>query len=222
MSQQGLQPTIYRTQGENTESKDNLLKKFQQLFITYLLIFILDFSSIYFFSVHYNVTFVYLVLVIKATFVYLVIKVTFVYLVIKVTFVYLVIKVTFVYLVIKVTFVYLVIKVTFVYLVIKATFVYLVIKVTFVCFGIIEINFNCVVNLVPFCLSSFICTSWCWSTDLLFKREIKMDLMIVINTKCFVDMKEKIEKFINCCLKSSDRYFRKRTSSIIHEKGYEA
>jgi hypothetical protein len=213
LSQQGLQPTIYRTQGENTESKDNLLKKFQQLFITYLLIFILDFSSIYFFSVHYNVTFVYLVLVIKATFVYLVIKVTFVYLVIKVTFVYLVIKVTFVY---------LVIKVTFVYLVIKATFVYLVIKVTFVCFGIIEINFNCVVNLVPFCLSSFICTSWCWSTDLLFKREIKMDLMIVINTKCFVDMKEKIEKFINCCLKSSDRYFRKRTSSIIHEKGYEA
>ena len=186
MSQQGLQPTIYRTQGEKTESKDNLLKKFQQLFITYLLIFILDFSSIYFFSVHYNVTFVYLVLVIKAT------------------------------------FVYLVIKVTFVYLVIKATFVYLVIKVTFVCFGIIEINFNCVVNLVPFCLSSFICTSWCWSTDLLFKREIKMDLMIVINTKCFVDMKEKIEKFINCCLKSSDRYFRKRTSSIIHEKGYEA
>ena len=46
--------------------------------------------------------------------------------------------------------------------------------------------------------------------------------MIVINTKCFVDMKEKIEKFINCCLKSSDRYFRKRTSSIIHEKGYKA
>ena len=198
----------------------------------------LDFSSIYFCSVHYNVTFVYLVikatfvylvikatfvyLVIKATFVYLVIKATFVYLVIKATFVYLVIKATFVYLVIKATFVYLVIKAIFVYLVIKVTFVYLVIKVTFVCFGIIEINFNCVVNLVPFCLSSFICTSWCWSTDLLFKREIKMDLMIVINTKCFVDMKEKIEKFINCCLKSSDRYFRKRTSSIIHEKGYEA
>ena len=43
--------------------------------------------------------------------------------------------------------------------------------------------------------------------------------MIVINTKCFVDMKEKIEKFMNCCLKSSDWYFRKKT---IHEKGYEA
>jgi len=71
----------------------------------------------------------------------------------------------------------------------NVTFVYLVIKVTFVCFGIIKINFNCVVYLVPFSLSSFICTSWCWSTDLLFKRQTKMDLMIVINTKRFVDMK---------------------------------